>query len=874
MQRPENSLFDRLAWRASALRAGERSSQSDRDRPWQYESCEERLAMSAAPAAEFWIDSEPLFLESDAGPWVAAEGNPSSLSALALSELALEAFADNGWSDLASARSQFGLGGGNQTVAVIDSGIAYDHIALGGGLGKAYRVVGGWDFAEDDANPYDDGPAGFHGTHVAGILGASDGMYPGVAPEVDLVALRVFNDQGAGEFSWVESALRWVYDHRDAYDNPITTVNLSLGMDWNASKLPQWATLEDELKRLDDAGIFISVAAGNSFLVYGKAGLSYPAVSEYVTPVASVDASGALSRFSQRASGILAAPGERIMSTLPDHFYGGDGIKNDWGATSGTSMAAPYVAGAAVLMREAMEHLGYADIDQSAIYSRLKATADQFFDAATSTTYHRVNLPRALESLVGADDFGSTAAAANSVGSLTTSLAVSGTIGRTSDQDFFQFTAAQTGLATLSLAGSEQLGARWIAAAGQGSASGGQLKIDVVAGQTYVVGVAGNGTTIGKFQVAMSLSPTSGNSGGGNPGGDTGPTNPTDWGRVEQMRQVGIDLKAGDQWFEVTAARTGTLTVEALFDQRRGNVDLEVYDSRHQRVAASKGQAASERIDLSATGGSTYFVRAIGTNRDVDFRLTNLVSTAGQTITVAGTAAADTFAFQAAAGKFAIGGTVYEVGTARNVQFTGGEGYDRVTLVGSSAAETTTLRAGSVELVSGSFRVTATGAESVQVIGGREDTAILHDSAGRDYLTASTTSVVVSGDSFRSAAQGFGSVTIVSQGGGDYGVIRGSGRSDTLSAWGDTRIVRSQGVTIRTENFATLRYSAGSGAPRDLAALATTAAESDDLAAAAIESSAATPAAIAALLAHVQEEERQAHDAITLRAFFARLGRE
>jgi subtilisin family serine protease len=886
MQRPENSLFDRLAARATALRAGERPGPSDGDRPWQYETCEERLAMSAAPAAEFWIDSEELFLESDAGPWVAAEGSEPAYSEQALSAQALATFANFGWSDLSAARSEFGLRGGNQTVAVIDSGIAYDHIALGGGLGKAYRVVGGWDFAENDANPYDDGPAGFHGTHVAGILGASDGTYPGVAPGVDLVALRVFNDQGAGQFSWVESALQWVYDNRSTFDNPITTVNLSLGMDWNSSKLPQWATLEVELKRLDDAGIFISVAAGNSFLVYGKAGLSYPAVSEYVTPVASVDASGALSRFTQRASGVLAAPGERIMSTLPDHFYGGDGIKNDWGATSGTSMAAPYVAGAAVLVREAMEHLGYADIDQSVIYSRLKATADQFFDAVTSTTYHCVNLPRAIESLVGADDFGSTAAAANSIGSLTTSLQVSGTIGRTTDQDFFRFTAAQSGLATLSLAGSEHLGARWIAAAGQGSASGSQLTLSVVAGQTYVVGVAGGGTTIGKFQVGMSLTPVSGGNGGGGSsgggnsgggstgGGSTVPTNPTDWGRVEQMRQVGIDLKSGDQWFEVTAARSGTLTVEALFDQRRGNVDLEVYDSRHQRVAASAGAPSGERIDLSATAGGTYFVRAIGTNRDVDFRLTNLVTTAGQSITIAGTSAADAFTFQAAAGRFTIGGVQYDVGTARNVQFAGGGGYDRVTLVGSSAAETATLRAGSVEMTNGSVRVAATGAESVQVIGGREDTAILHDSAGRDYLTASTMSVVVSGDSFRSAAQGFGSVTIVSQGGGDYGVIRGSGRNDTLSAWGDTRIVRSQGVTIRAENFATLRYSAGSGAPRDLAALATAAAESDDLAAAAIESTAATSEAIAAMLAHVQDEERQAHDQLTLRAFFARLGRE
>ena len=82
---------------------------------------------------------------------------------------------------------------------------------------------------------------------------------------------------------------------------PITTVNLSLGTAWNSSSLPNWATLEEELKQLAQDGLFISVAAGNSFLTYNAPGLSYPAASQHVTPVASVDAKGNLSRYSQRA---------------------------------------------------------------------------------------------------------------------------------------------------------------------------------------------------------------------------------------------------------------------------------------------------------------------------------------------------------------------------------------------------------------------------------------------------------------------------------------------------------------------------------------------------------------------------------------------
>ncbi len=247
---------------------------------------------------------------------------------------------------VAQVHEQYGFDGAGQTVAIIDSGIAGDHYALGGAYGQNARVVGGWDFAENDANPYDDGPAGFHGTHVAGIVGSSDSTHQGVAAGVDLVGLRVFDDFGQGSLEWVEQALQWVHDHKDDFENPITTVNLSIGTDWNSNSVPDWGILEDEFAQLKADGLFISVAAGNSFQDYGTTGLSYPAVSPFVIPVASHDADGNLSDFSQRDSGVLVAPGEGIRSTVPDHLFGGTST-NRFIAASGTSMAAPYVAGAA-----------------------------------------------------------------------------------------------------------------------------------------------------------------------------------------------------------------------------------------------------------------------------------------------------------------------------------------------------------------------------------------------------------------------------------------------------------------------------------------------------------------------------------------------
>ncbi|MEZ6092972.1 MAG: S8 family serine peptidase [Pirellulaceae bacterium] len=79
-------------------------------------------------------------------------------------------------------RETYNLDGSGQTVAIIDSGIAWDHYALGGGYGAGNKVVGGWDFAENDADPYDSGPAALHGSHVSGIVASEDSQYRGVAP--------------------------------------------------------------------------------------------------------------------------------------------------------------------------------------------------------------------------------------------------------------------------------------------------------------------------------------------------------------------------------------------------------------------------------------------------------------------------------------------------------------------------------------------------------------------------------------------------------------------------------------------------------------------------------------------------------------------
>jgi len=158
--------------------------------------------------------------------------------------------------------------------------------------------------------------------------------------------------------------------------------------------------LEDELAQLVSDGIFISVAAGNSFTTYGSTGLAYPASSPSVVAVSSVDGDGSMSYFSQRDEGVIAAPGRSILSSVPDYFGDGNGLDDDYARYSGTSMAAPYVAAASVLLREAYQAVGVQDVTQQMLYQTMVNTADSVYDAATGLSYYRLNLGRAIESVM------------------------------------------------------------------------------------------------------------------------------------------------------------------------------------------------------------------------------------------------------------------------------------------------------------------------------------------------------------------------------------------------------------------------------------------------------------------------------------------
>jgi minor extracellular serine protease Vpr len=212
------------------------------------------------------------------------------------------------------AQSQLGYTGRGIHVAIVDSGVDYDHPDLGGCFGPACRVTNGYDFVGDDyddeardatwqpiphPDPYPDDCYG-HGTHVAGIVGANGGVR-GVAPDVTIGSYRVIGCHGGASDDVLLAALERVYS--DGAD----VVNMSLGDALNA--WPQSPTAK-AAARLVRKGIVVVAAAGNNF-TDGLFAAGAPAVGDGVIDAASVD------NLVQYALALKISPDDHAVRIMP-----------------------------------------------------------------------------------------------------------------------------------------------------------------------------------------------------------------------------------------------------------------------------------------------------------------------------------------------------------------------------------------------------------------------------------------------------------------------------------------------------------------------------------------------------------------------------
>ncbi len=764
-------------------------------RKLQFEQFEQRLVMSAQAIAPAIVDALPEL--EIAAPSLTAQD-------VVWQQSNSDQNATNAAADLAA---QYGLDGSGQTVAVIDSGIAWDHHAFGNGFGAGHQVVGGWDFAENDANPYDDGPAGYHGTHVAGIIGSQDDQYRGVSSGVDLVSLRVFDDQGAGNLDWVEEALQWVSDHQYDFENPITTVNLSMGTGWNPETTPGWGQLEDEFSLLKDKGIFISVAAGNSFAQILDQGLSYPAASEHVVPVASHGPDGQLSDFSQRDSNVLVAPGEMLRSAVPDHLFGGT-AGDQFLASSGTSMAAPYVAGASTLLREANLFMGNTNVDQDLIYEQLLDTADRIFDSVTGENYFRINLSQALEHVIS-DKYADSLSEATNLGELNQHDSIQGTIGNLMDVDAVKFIATETGKLTLTFDATHEL-APEIEMRGENLALvGNQISFDVVAGQEYGF-LLGTSVGTGHYEITLDYS-TSG-------------LPPVQLGAGAEL-SIAESTVDGTRDFLWQAHRSGILTVNA--EAQQGGLTIQVLDSAGSVVDGT--HISTGRIDVNVEQGQQYRVRVTSNLDSVDFdlRLTNLISLDNEQLTIAGTNQSDNFTLTQDSAFFraTINGVEYsfDLNSISRVAVDGLGGSDTITVDLADSNDNVATRQGGFYIGNENLVFTGNRLENTSIDAGDGfDRVLLKDSAGQDWLTSNQFAedgqrwTRLAGQGYQNNVAGFEIVHVRSQDGTplDQAVIVGSTGDDVFGSRGFKNTLRTDGMTLIVDGFQSVDAYGGGGTDR------------------------------------------------------------
>ena len=269
------------------------------------------------------------------------------------------------------ARNAFNVTGKGMTVAVLDTGLNTGHIDFTG------RVAAQVNFTPDnDGNSADATDGNGHGTNVGGIIVAG-GNHTGMAPEANIIPIKVLPNATSGDFAWIDSALQWVIDNRAAHNISAVCMSLSDSGNYTSDGFGFFATLRHAMRRkiqtLKAANVAVVIAAGNDYFRHNsQQGMAFPAIIRECISVGAVYdddqnrrfaySSGAqahsakrgqITPFSQRLHASVGpdthtdvfAPGAPVTAT------GHTGPRAS-STQSGTSQATPVVTGIILLLQE------------------------------------------------------------------------------------------------------------------------------------------------------------------------------------------------------------------------------------------------------------------------------------------------------------------------------------------------------------------------------------------------------------------------------------------------------------------------------------------------------------------------------------------
>lgn len=273
-------------------------------------------------------------------------------------------------------------------VAVIDTGIAIDHPDL------RDRIIDGRNFTTDynrNPNVFEDNNG--HGTHVSGTIAASlNGQgVAGVAPKARILSLKALTGSGIGNYEWIINAVNYAVHWRGPNNERVRVISMSLG---GPEDVPE---LHEAIQNAVQQGISFVVAAGNEgddredTFEY-----AYPGAYNEVISVGAVDMNLQLAPFSNTNDEIdLVAPGVGILSTYPNNKYA---------RLSGTSMAAPHVAGALALLISLSEQEFNRTLSEAEIYAQLvrRALPLGFRKSSEGNGFLTLNLVEKISELIDA----------------------------------------------------------------------------------------------------------------------------------------------------------------------------------------------------------------------------------------------------------------------------------------------------------------------------------------------------------------------------------------------------------------------------------------------------------------------------------------